>query len=229
MKNIVYMLCLVLLASACGPSPEQQAAMTSTAGTATAAAWTPTPTATNTPTSTPTTTPTATPTLTSTPSPTRTPTATPTATATHDPNRFYAADGKFSMALPKGWVTEDVGMEYPALFAGGNTKDAPNIIFFTSTSGFPVAFMAASFQDDLKGKLDNLTTVSEDFLTTAEGKDYMRWEANYSQNGTPLHSIFYFLENGDWKLVVAYSRLRDQDSENDALVDEAVNGIRFGQ
>jgi hypothetical protein len=72
---------LILLASACAPSPEQQATLTATSITATAASWTetPRPTLTFTPTET------LTPTDTSTPTVTFTPTITPTATVTATP------------------------------------------------------------------------------------------------------------------------------------------------
>jgi hypothetical protein len=228
MKYIVLFLCLIFIITACGPSPEQQATMTSTAMTATAAAWTPTPTPTNTPTSTPTSTPTNTPTPTLTPTPTDTPTATPSPTPTRDPNRFYADDDKFSMMLPTGWTTKDVGEDYPQLIADTTSQKSPSVVFFTDTSDLPVAFLAATFQDALKENYQNVTTVSEDFLTTAAGDDYMRWEMNYTQNGMPIHAVFYFLEDGNWKLIIAYIRLKDSGSENDALVDAAVDSLRFG-
>jgi hypothetical protein len=80
MKRILWivLLAIVMGATACGPSPEEQATMTSTAQTATAAMWTRTytPTFTFTPSFTPTYTPsiTPTPTITSTPTITFTPT-----------------------------------------------------------------------------------------------------------------------------------------------------------
>jgi hypothetical protein len=93
--SLLLVLLLVTFVPACGPSPEQQASLTAAAETATAAAWTPThtptdtftPTVTDTPTETPT--PTFTPTFTDTPSPTVTitpsPTHTPTVTITPSP------------------------------------------------------------------------------------------------------------------------------------------------
>jgi hypothetical protein len=72
---------LFVLVSACGPSPEEQTAMTVTAQTATAAMWTKTPT----PTATFTSTYTSTPTFTSTSTPTLTPTITSTPTITPSP------------------------------------------------------------------------------------------------------------------------------------------------
>jgi hypothetical protein len=86
MKPVVWIsLIALLILAACGPSPEQQATQTATAQTATAAAWTLTPTATltDTPTST------FTPTITFTPTLTFTPTFTPTATITETPTFSY--------------------------------------------------------------------------------------------------------------------------------------------
>lgn len=81
MKRIPFLTCLIFgLLSACGPSPEQQATMTATAQTATAAMWTKTPTSTFTQTFTPTPTSTFTPTITLTPTITFTPSITPTPT-----------------------------------------------------------------------------------------------------------------------------------------------------
>jgi hypothetical protein len=77
--------------------------MTATAMTATTAAWTRTPTATITRTSTPTPTTTNNPTPTFTPTTTATANSTPSPSPTHDPNRFYASAGRFSMMLPTGW------------------------------------------------------------------------------------------------------------------------------
>ena len=89
MKPIqIVILTLILLTFACTLplfySPEEIAALTATAETATAASWTATPTVTLTPTSTPTETPTITPTSTITSTPTITPTPTITLTPTFD-------------------------------------------------------------------------------------------------------------------------------------------------
>jgi hypothetical protein len=228
MKTLFLSLCFLSLIAACGPSPEQRAEMTATAMTATASAWTSTPTATNTATSTPTLKPTDTPTATPSPTPTDTHTSTPTPTPTHDPGRFYASDDSFSLVYPTGWREEDVGMEYPALIAGMMGENKPNIIFYTDTSSFPVEWYAAGVQDSLAERLDNLSTISEDFLITSSGKNYFRWAMNFYQNGVSVHAVQYFFENGDWKLIIAYSRLKDQGVENDALVEAAIDTVQFG-
>ncbi len=227
MKNLLLVLCIVLFLTACGPSPEQQAAMTATAITATAASWTLTPTPTVTPTSILTPTPTNTPLPTLTATPTRTATSTPSPTSTQDPNRFYTSDGKFSMILPEGWTTADVGTKYPIILSEGIDQDGSNIIFITDTVSLPAAMYAAFVQDSLAGNLTDLTTISEEYPTTAAGDEYFRWEMQFTQNGVPIHGVMYFLENGDWKLVINYTRLQNQGAKNDELVDAAVNSIQF--
>lgn len=84
MKNIILFsaLGLLIFSSACGPSPEQAATLTSVAATGTAEAWTKTFTSTATVTETPTLTLTYTPTDTPTETPTPTETSTPTITLT---------------------------------------------------------------------------------------------------------------------------------------------------
>jgi hypothetical protein len=71
MNKRISLVGLLLLLTACGPSPEEQAAMTATSYTATAAAWTDTPT--------------LTPSMTFTPTTTLTPTITPSPTITLTP------------------------------------------------------------------------------------------------------------------------------------------------
>jgi hypothetical protein len=82
MRRIILVIFIFSLLAACAPSAEELATQTATAATATAAAWTKTPTLTNTPSLTPTFTPsnTLTPTETPTPSITSTPTITLTPT-----------------------------------------------------------------------------------------------------------------------------------------------------
>ncbi len=86
-RFLVFILILIFLTSACNlpifRSPEEIAALTASAETATASSWTATPTLTITPTSTPT--PTETPTLTLTPTTTLTPTITATSTVSATP------------------------------------------------------------------------------------------------------------------------------------------------
>jgi hypothetical protein len=227
MRSYVFFIILALIIAACAPSPEKQAAMTATSMTATAAAWTPT----SSPTKSPTNTTTPTPTYTSTPTriPTRTllPTYTPSVTPTLDPNRFYASDGRFSMLFPTGWTAKEAGMQYPGLFANTDEKNSPNIIFYTDTSPFPVEFYAAGVQDSLGKNETSITTVSEDFPTTSGGYNYFRWEFKYREGGLPIHTVMYFFENGEWKLILSYSRLADQGTENDQLVETAVDSIQF--
>jgi hypothetical protein len=228
--HLFYGIVVVLLA-ACGPSAEQQATMVATALTATAAAWTLTPTATATATITPT--PTLTPTPTETSTPTLTPTSTntatktPTATQTPDPNRYYAPDKSYSLIPPEGWQPVDAGLEYPALVGPEVGNYSPNLVFNQERYSFPMAFYSAVVQDSLAESLQNLTTIGEEFLTTDQGKEYFRWEVTDTRQGVTYHQVFYFFESGDWKLVITYSRLNSQGSENDALVDEAMKTVIY--
>jgi hypothetical protein len=222
-----------MLLAACGPSAEQKAAMTATSLTAIAAAWTHTPTttptatstATSTVTSTPTPTETATPTASSTP--TLTPTKTATPTITPDPNRYYAPDNSFSLIPPEGWVSEDVGLEYPGLMGPEVENFRLTLVFIRDQSDFDVFFYAALVQGDLEESLQDLTQVSEDYLATDDGKDYFRWEVTDTQDGVRYRRVFYFFESGKMKLVATYTRPANQGAENDAFVDQAMNSLRF--
>ncbi len=213
--------CFLLALAACGPSPEQQVAMTATAMTATAAAWTPTPTATDTPT------PTVTPTPTPTPTPTNTPTVTPTPTITPDPSRYYTADNTFSFVKLTGWAEKKLGLEYPSLIGPIYGNFALNLVMGEEETSFPMAFYAAQVQDAYKKLFPNLKQISEDFLTTEDGKDYFRWACDNTMNGITVRQVYYFYESGDWKLTIVYSRPANQGAENDALVDAAMKTVRF--
>ncbi len=212
------LLCLALITmAACGPSPERQAAMTATALTAIAAAWTATPSATPTLTSTPTPIPTPTPTL--------TPTITPTPTS--DPNRYYPPDNTFSLIPPEGWMKVDRGLDYPSLRGPLVGRFAINLAFYQDRSNLPVEMYAAAVQHGMKTMFADLSLVSEGFRTTFEGLDYFRWEYTYTRNGAALRQIMYIFGPGDWKLVITYSRPKDQGSEYDAAVDAAIRTVHY--
>ena len=87
MKLFRLIFVMFILLTACGPSPDEQVALTASAATSTAAAWTKPPT----PTSTFTLTPTRTPTKTSTPTASATPTITSSPTITATPTFAFPA------------------------------------------------------------------------------------------------------------------------------------------
>lgn len=211
--------CLFLLFAGCGPSPEQQTRMTATAMTAIAAAWTPT----------------TTPTLTETPAPTSTatqtpnPTETPTLTQTPNPGQYSAPDHSFSLIAPAGWQPSDYGMDYPALEGPKAGNFSQNITFIKDSSTFPMEFYSAIFQDRMNETFTGIKQIGEDFLTTAEGQDYMRWEIEYTREGAVLHQTIYFFGSGDWVYVITYTRLGSQGSQNDSLVDETMKTVVFPQ
>jgi hypothetical protein len=228
MKSLIYLFVCIIILAACGPSPEQKAAMTSTALTATAAAWTPTYTSTITASTTPSYTATLSPTPSLTPRPSKTPTPTPSNTPTRDPERFYAPDDRFSLLLPEGWRLPVQGPDSSlVLFHQDSIDNLPNIFIYQTESPFPVAFFSATVQDSLAERLDSVTTLSEDFLVTPGGWEYFRWEFEASEAGMTTHSIMYLYEVEDWKLIVTYTRMVDEGEENDALVEAAFSTIDF--
>ena len=101
------------------------------------------------------------------------------------------------------------------------------MIFIRDQSDFDVFFYAALVQGDLEEELQDLVSVSEDFLTTEDGKDYFRWEVTDTQKGVSYQQVFYFFGSGKWKLVATYTRPKNQGTEYDALVDEAMKSLRF--
>lgn len=201
--------------------------MTAAAQTAIAQAWTLTPSPTPTSTTPPTSTPTDTPTPTLSPGATRRPTATPTLSPTPEPGRYYALDHSFSLLIPGGWQAKDVGLDEPGLFAPSLGDFSPNLIFIQERSIFPVYFYAAMVQDSLAQSLTDLKQVSEDYLTTAEGQDYFRWEMENTVEGVVYRQVLYFFESGDWKLVITYTRPTAEGMELDQLVEEAINTLRY--
>jgi hypothetical protein len=228
MRNLVVFVSILLLLSACGASPEQQATMTATAMTATAAAWTPTPTATNTatPTLTPTPTQTSTPTLT--PTATKTPTSTPSPTSTQDPNRYYPPDNSFSLVIPAGFQTSDIGLKYPALIGPQVGNINQNMVFTPDTSPMPLAFYSATVQDSVTGSIPNVNSIKEEFLETSSGIQFFYWIIEDTQQGVKVRQIFYIFENGDWKLNIIYTRQPGEAPEQDALIDASIDTIQFG-
>ena len=208
-------ICVFLPLLACGPSGTQKANNTATSTTDLASGRTATPS------STITSMPTITPVLshTSTFVPTLAPTATKTQipTKTPDPNRFYAADGYFSLVPPTGWLPVDIGMTYPSLVGFKTGNYSPNLVFTMENYPFLFDFYTAKVQDSLKESLKNVVQIREDFLTTNAGKDYFRWVIEDTQQGVVFHQAYYFFESGDWKLTITYSRTRNQGSVYDPM------------
>lgn len=228
MKHTVLLLGVLLVLSACGASPEQQAAMTATAMTATAAAWTPTLTPSITPTRTMSPTATITPLPSATPTATRTPTSTPYPTPTQDPDRYYPPDNSFSILSPEGWLVTDLGMKYPALLGPRVGTVTQNLVFIPDTSPFMVEMYAAFVQDSITASIENVNSIREDFLTTTQGIDYFYWIIEYTQQGVKVRQIYYIFENGDWKLTIIYTRQAGEAPTQDEVIDAAIDTIRFG-
>jgi hypothetical protein len=209
---------LLMLVQACGPSPQQQAAMTATALTAIAAAWTPTPTVTIT------STPSSTSTVTLTPTSTRKPTNTITPSPTDDPARFYAPDHTFSLVLPEGWRAVDQGYDYPTLV--GPRHDM-FIDFFVQEGTGGISFYSALIQDAMLEVDPSTKTISEDFLENIYQKEYFRWAFTFVKSGTGHYRVIYFFDAKEHILVISYGRVQGQNGVYDANVDEAMKTIQF--
>jgi hypothetical protein len=194
--------------------------------TAIANAWTSTPTATATTTPTPT----QTSTPTKKPTATRRPTNTSTPSPTIDPNRFYSPDGDTSLILPEGWKladeNEDEGVYSVIGPISGNS--IPRLVFMQTKMEFPLlGFFTAMIQDGYKDNLENYRQIGEEFLTTEDGKEYLRWEIEFTDQGRTRHEVFYFYESGDWMLTVLFSRLRSEGATFDDLVDESMKTVEY--
>jgi len=207
MRKHILVIVVMLLVAACRPSAEEQATMTATALTATAASWTKIPTITYTPTST----------FTNTPTPTKTP----------DPSRYFSPDNTFSFAILEGWEEEDVDFANLALIGPEVGGYNVSLVFMQEESTFPVAFYAAIVQDSWAGKIQNFNQISEDFLITDEGEDYFRWEFTHVNQGIKFRQIFFFYESGDWKLMIAFTRVDDSGAEYDEIIDEVMKTVKY--
>lgn len=204
---------LIMLLTACGPSPEEQATMTATAITATAAAWTATPSMTMT--------------ATITATPTRIPTKTSTPTNTPDLNRYFAPDNSFSLVPPAGWQVVDEGGIYPVIVGPKIGNLDARLSFHQEENPFMLAMYTAFFQDALVPRLDNYSLLGELFCTTNGGKDCFIWEFSNTYSGVGTHQTLYFYESGSWKLVITYLRPINQGSEYDTEVAEAMMTLIF--
>jgi hypothetical protein len=210
-KMMLVLVCLMYFVTACGVSPEEQSTMTATALTATAASWTKTPTAT----------------LTSTATSTLIPTKTTTPTKTPDPGRYYSRDKTFSFVALEGWDEVDVGYDYPNLLGPQAGGFRINMIFVQERSNFPAAFYSAIVQDSITENNQSVKQISEDFLTTKEGKDYFRWEITFVYDGNTYRQMYYFYDSDPWVLVIKYTRLDSAGAEYDALVDASMETVQF--
>ncbi len=121
----------------------------------------------------------------------------------------------------------EVGLKDPVLIgpqAGGFNL---NLTTIRDTSDFDVFFYSAMAQDSLLERLENVTQISEDFLTTSEGLDYFRWEITDTQKGVQYRQVLYFYGKGGQIVVITYTRPDSQGEEHDDAVDAAMRTVRF--
>jgi len=120
-----------------------------------------------------------------------------------------------------------MGKKYPSFFGPQLGTTMLTLNFYQEEVEFPLAFYTAIFQDSFSQEIADFDTISEEFLATSEGLEYFRWEFEAIIDGKSVHHIFCFFESGDWKLIISYTRLRSLGAEYDALVDEAMQTVRF--
>jgi len=142
---------------------------------------------------------------------------------------MYGPANAYSLIPPTGWDVIQVEGQEPALIGPyiADCQCSVNLRFLQDSSPFPVAMYAATIQDTLKADLPDLTQLGEDFGKTAAGLEYFRWEFKSTQNGKVIHQIIYFFESGERKLIVIYSRPQSYASENDALIEQSLQNLRF--
>jgi len=169
---------------------------------------------------------TATPTPTEMPTPTLTPTATLPPTPTHDPNRYNAVDDSFSMIIPEGWKTRASSGKYKDLIGPYAGNDNLIIGFTTQKIDVSLSEYSSLVQDAVKAKFPDLTTISYDSFVTHNGLPYFRWVTVYTSI-VLQQSTYYFFDNGELKLMINYVRGDQTGAEYDAVVDKAINTIRF--
>lgn len=239
LKPFIYLAHLLVLLSlvGCGPSQEQIAAQTATAQTAVAALWTATPTATAAPTLT--FTPTITPSFTPTQKPTLTPTTTPTSTPVDDQRTsFKIKDVTVSFVAPEDCerASDPDHVIYTGTDAAGNQLILTFSLDQYTMLGSPmnadevgIAFFSAHVQDTVAEIASNIVEVSEDFIVSADGGQGFRWVLEHKTNGKELHQAFYIFGSGEWFLTVMYGRPIKAGVKTDAVIDEAMQTIRFEQ
>lgn len=207
--------------AACGTSPDQQAAITATALTATAVQWTPTHTSTFTPTLT--LTPTSTPLASATPPPT----LTLTPSRTPDPDRYYPPGTSMSMVVPEGWIpfTQGgmAGLTNPTM-----EVFFPSILIIEDPVELDLELYTAQLQDSLTPQLAGYKLIKEDFLTTPDGLPYFRWEFQVTnEEGKDVRVVMYVLEGGSRMGILQYTRDKNSQQKLDLQVEEAINSVRF--
>ncbi len=69
--------------------------------------------------------------------------------------------------------------------------------------------------------------LSEDFLVTPEGLEYLRVVIEYTLGEVSVHQIYYIFQNGDTKFMVVYTRSQAGGEEIDPQIDKIIYTLQF--
>ena len=161
--------------------------------------------------------------------PTPKPTSTPTPNPTPDETRFTSPDGYYSFIMPEGWELTENDNGFIRISGPSGKKYTPNLVASQTEDLMMLELWSAIFQDAILKNLGDAALISEDFIDTDEGKLYFRWEFQAEQQGDRYHHIFYMYGSGDWKLVIAYTRLENEGAEYDVLIDAAMRSVQYNR
>ena len=98
---------------------------------------------------------------------------------------------------------------------------------FIDADDIGISLFSAYVQDTIIGLTKNVVQISEDFLDNAEGEPYFRWIMELNANGKELHQTFYIFGSDQWFLTVMYARPISAGAENDSVIEESMNSLRF--
>jgi hypothetical protein len=121
-----------------------------------------------------------------------------------------------------------VGLKYLALIGSQIENINQNLLFIPEVTDLPMEVYAAAVQDNIKASMSDLTSLTEEFLTTSSGIDYFRWVIERTQNNIEVRQVIYVVANGDWKLSIIYTRQAGAAPEQDAVIDVAIDTLQFG-
>jgi hypothetical protein len=176
-------------------------------------------------TETPTITATATATATQTPRPTAT--RRPSPTPTPEAGRYTSPDGFFSFVMPEGWEVTREDNDIIQISGPEVNNFNPNLVASQVEGMFMLEGWSAMFQDEIMDSLEGYSLISEDFIQTDTGETCFRWEFKTTRQGKAFHHIFYMYESGDWKLVIAYTRLEKAGTEEDAMIEASMRSVIY--
>lgn len=135
-------------------------------------------------------------------------------------DRHFEKDGNFSYIPPDGWTLSKIrGFDYMLLLGPANEK-------FTSNVHFQFEKYPESLEDYVSFSLDRLKNarkilkfLSKIPINTLSGLKGYKVIVSNDMNGIPLQQTIYFLDDGNRKFGITYSRLSNEGKEFDSIID----------